>query len=379
MFTNKSNIKKILNYSPIESCRFGMRVYRGNVDEIDEKMILSNIVTEKIDVAILRIPSEKQEQLSRLNEVGLPYIVADTLVYYDIDLTRHDTKELKNKDLSFVQCGKEHLEILDFLVTRIFKGYTNHYNSNPFLPKKEILEGYKEWALGFINACALGKIAWIVKRGGNYIGFACCTYEAFKSTAVLYGIVPEASGGGIYGDLIKFTQQYFKDKGYKKMEISTQVQNFASQKVWIREGAVINKAYTTLHINSLMDYSVMKKKIFDISIPMTTTNGFLCDVKDVSQDRNNKIFINAENSNIFPEIINILVANYYAVEYPGENAMIKVQEQSFLGSLHGEMHYRLTIGFPYIGSAEGVYKSLVTLEDQQGTLYYFSHNLLKKP
>lgn len=376
MFNNKKKTKKILEYSPVESCRFGMNVYRGIVDQIDQRLILANIISEKVDIAILRLPADQQAQLSRFDEVGLPYIVADTLVYYDVDLTSNSIKELINKDLSFIECSAKHEKILDSLVDKIFKGYTNHYNSNPFLPNSDILEGYKEWARSFIIASNSGKKAWIVKCGENYIGFACCAYDDFKCTAVLYGILPEASGKGVYGDLIRFTQKYFKEKQYKLMEISTQIQNYASQKVWAREGAVLKKAYITVHVNSFMNYSATKKEVFNISIPDTAAINFSCNIDIASKNCIIDSSGYLEYGSKLLTIIDILVSNYYTAQYPGAKALIEVQKQIFISPVHVPMNYKLIISFPHVDISKGLYKSLVTLADEQGNLYYLSHNNL---
>jgi RimJ/RimL family protein N-acetyltransferase len=373
VFNNDSKNNKILDYSPIESSRFGMRVYRGIVDEINPNMILSNIISEKVDVAIIRLPSEKQDQLSWLNEVGLPYIVADTLVYYNVDLLHREVGELKNKELSFVQCCKEHNEILESLVGEIFKGYTNHYNSNPFMSKCDILQGYKEWARSFITDNESGKVVWLIKREESYIGFACCTYDAHKCTAVLYGIASEASGRGIYSDVIRFTQRYFKDMGYKIMEISTQIQNLASQKAWIREGAVLNKSYITLHINSFMNCSVIKKETFNINIPAQMANKLCNDIDIIASNDNKGLSRNLENSSTFLAIINFLVLNFYSVQYPGNKSAIKIQTQQILQPLKTESDYRAIVSFPYIDSSKGVCKSLILLKDEQDNLCYFSY------
>lgn len=242
-----------LQPSPLDSNRFGLRIFRGNVEQINEQHLLSTILKENIDIAIIRLPSEKQFQISRLDKTGLPYIVADTLVYYYVDLSKYSPKELKNQSLMFVECYPEHAGIISGLVERIFPDYTNHYYSNPFLKKADILEGYKEWAQNYAVGTP-GRISWYVKRDEHTIGFVSCAYDQNECEIVLNGVVPEASGKGVYGDIIRFTQQYFKNMGCQVMKISTQIQNYAVQKVWSREGFVIRKAYSTIHINAFMNH-----------------------------------------------------------------------------------------------------------------------------
>lgn len=68
---------------------------------------------------------------------------------------------------------------------------------------------------------------------------------------VFGGLVPSAAGGGLYGELMRFGQNYALAHGYETMRISTQVQNYAVQKIWGREGLHMTAVYVTVHINSM--------------------------------------------------------------------------------------------------------------------------------
>jgi len=243
-----------LNYAPIESRRFGLRIYRGVLDEINPEEILSTILKQNIDVAIISIPAERQDSLSCLQEIGIPYLIADILVYYYVDLKTHKPRESRNKDLEFIKCNSQHFEILNKLISEIFSGYKNHYTSNPFL-SVDLIEIYKEWARSYVTNEANGKCGCLVKRGDRFIGFATCAFEEKESEIILNGVIPSAASMGVYGDLIKYLQQFYKDNGYSVMKVSTQVHNYAAQKVWSREGFVMKQAFVTVHINSLMNVS----------------------------------------------------------------------------------------------------------------------------
>ena len=91
-----------VNFSALESKRFGYRIYRGFINSFDADSILPFLIAEEVDIAILRIPSIQLGACSSLNESGIPYLVADTLVYYECDLANYQPKELRNKDLEFI-------------------------------------------------------------------------------------------------------------------------------------------------------------------------------------------------------------------------------------------------------------------------------------
>ena len=268
-----------LQYSQIESQRFGLCIHRGYFNDIEEGALQSYILNEGVDVLIFRIAAEKQYELAKLNNIALPYLVTDTLVYYRVNLDAYQPNELRNQDIEFEKCQPVHGPIIDRLVQEIFAGYTNHYNSNPYLPKQDILAGYQEWARSYIAADDIGRISWLVRRKGNPIGFATCSWQGAESEGVLYGVISEASGGGIYGDIIRFTQNYFKMQGIRFMKVSTQVQNYAVQKVWNREGFVIDQSFLTIHVNSLLTYSCIEKKC--ISIPYLGNKDMFTNINDI--------------------------------------------------------------------------------------------------
>ena len=251
-------------YSALESNRFGLRIYRGSLEAIDVPEILSFLFSEEVDIAILRIPSVNIGVLSKLNEAGIPYLVADTLVYYSCDLLCHEPKKIINHDLVFTETKNEHINKLDNLVKKIFIGYQNHYNANPFLNKKDILEGYQEWVRNYITDIHDGRISWIIKKNESPVGFIACSFANEKCEIVLNGVHPNASGQGIYSDLIRFTQKYFREKGFRTMKVSTQVHNYAVQKVWVREGFFVEKSYNTVHLNCFMNNAVLPVKKYRV-------------------------------------------------------------------------------------------------------------------
>lgn len=261
--------EKILKFAKLESDRFRLRIFRGAAEGLNAKHILKQLMADKVDVAIMRLPANKQADLTELDKCGIPYLVADTLVYYYTDLLTYQPRAIINTDLHFVKCELSHIITLDNLVDVLFRGYTNHYNTNSLLDKSDIVEGYKEWARNYINYS--GRIVWLVKKQENYIGFATCSFSenSRECEGVLYGVLPNAAGGGVYGDIIKFTQQYFKNMGYSTMKVSTQVQNYAVQKVWAREGFFMKESFLTLHINSLFGNSVWTSEKCEIKLPIS--------------------------------------------------------------------------------------------------------------
>lgn len=238
-----------LIYSEVDSQRFGKRVFRKVLDEFSVEEIASQVEKDKIDLIILRLPSVTKDKHSELHKLKCQVIHADTLVYYFSALKRTEITPLRN-NLSFELISKENSKVLDEVVPIIFKDYTSHYASNPYLDKQKISAGYIEWAKSYIAEVQEGRISWLVKQADEIIGFATCTFNKEKNECegVLYGVMPQAAGKGVYTDIIRFTQGYFKDLGYATMWVSTQIQNYSVQKAWIKEEFQLKKAYDTYHL-----------------------------------------------------------------------------------------------------------------------------------
>ncbi len=241
----------LLTHSDLDSRRFGINIARARLDAVTPKALAMEILSSGIDVAIVRLPAGQSSRINDLGNWALPVAHADTLVYYRCDLTRHEPPPLRNDDLDFRIASESDMEALETLVLSTFENYVSHYHANALFSARDILAGYLEWALGHLGDD--GRTLCIARRGDRIAAFAACrridmdTYEG-----VLYGVRPEEAGGGLYGDLIRHTQSVARAEGAKTMLVSTQVNNFAVQKVWAREGFHLFEAWDTYHINALM-------------------------------------------------------------------------------------------------------------------------------
>ncbi len=265
-----------MNYSELESKRFGLHIFRGEVqDQINPKLIQYIIEQNQVDVLIFRVNAHDQHQLYKIQELGYQMLVADTLVYYECALKQRPKTPPRNTDLRFEFAQKSDKNILQKLTDDIFEDYTNHYFSNPNFDKQAITEGYKEWAISHLsenpNPEKDDKLLWIIKQNTENVGFTACKIEKLHSydfgiyiyhtfNGILNGIASRARRSGIYADMIGFMCDYFENRGFEKMRISTQIQNYAVQKVWNRNHFFLTNAYITVHINSMLGQKLKTQK-----------------------------------------------------------------------------------------------------------------------
>lgn len=238
--------------STLDSERFGLRVLRGTVSSVEPKLLASEILAAACDVAIVRVPSTASARMAALTRWSLPILHADTLVYYKCDLTRYQPKPLRNTDIEFSVVRASDLAELRLMIASTFENYQSHYHANPLFPPDKILAGYQQWAENHVTG--KDRTLWTVRRNGRLAAFAACQDRPNHDEAegILYGVSPQDAGGGLYGDLIRHTQADARRQGRKVMKVSTQVGNFAVQKVWAREGFHLFEALDTFHVNALL-------------------------------------------------------------------------------------------------------------------------------
>jgi acyl dehydratase len=233
---------EFLTRSVSESDRFGFNVGRTRLADPDFAALDAEIRASDLDLAIVRVPAGA-EGVGRLTD---PTIHADTLVYYRVDLDRHDPREPRNGHLEFRPATSDDAPSLDVLIGETFADYTSHYHANPALDRADILAGYEEWARGFIGP--EDRIVTLAFDGNDLAGFAAWELRGTEAEGVLYGVSPLHAGRGLYGDLIRQTQLEAKAHGASRMIVSTQVHNYAVQKVWAREGFHMFQAWDTYHV-----------------------------------------------------------------------------------------------------------------------------------
>jgi GNAT superfamily N-acetyltransferase len=247
-----SEDEQLLNHSPLESARFDLRVYRGYIAPEDTARLWGFIESNRVDVAIVRIPAEN---ISAMRSYGGPWdqvIHADTLVYYDCRLDRYEIPSPVNNDVVYRFAAPDDRPALESVVKQVFFDYQNHYHANPAFSRKAVLEGYQEWALDHLHPEG-NTPSWVALDGNIVVGFICCRLHANSSAEiVLNGVLASHAGKGIYGDLVRIAQRHFADLGINLIRVSTQVGNYRVQRVWNRSGFVLAEAFDTWHVNAML-------------------------------------------------------------------------------------------------------------------------------
>jgi acyl dehydratase len=361
-------MKKPLAYSDVESRRFDLAVYRGAfADEFSPNDVVAQLFRDRVDIAIIRIPSHRAEDVVIFERKGIPTITADTLVYYSADLKKAKPTQLRNSDLDFEHLGSENSDELDAMVKAIFSSYENHYSANPLL-RVGLLPGYVEWARSFAGGSA-ERFGWLVRRQGKAVAFATCSKVGDVGEGVLYGVMPEGSGGGVYGDLIRFTQRALMEMGCRVMKVSTQVQNFAVQKVWAREGFVMREAFSTVHLNSMLSASmvpVKKTRLVFSHDDLAAFGAASGDLNPVHFDDEEARALGFEERIAHGVLASAFLSKYYGTEFPGKGTIFASSRFNFSRPIYCGREYSMEIRFPFHDPETGRWTSVAQVFDPAG-------------
>lgn len=367
-----------------DSDRFGLRVFRAHTAELDGGRLFREIVAHEADIAIVRIPAgtEASAQLQRLGRYGMHPIHADTLVYYRASLADRDQLPLRNDDLVFTEATAGDASQLGELVAGTFDGYVSHYHANPRLDRAQILAGYAEWAAGYLGGHNAQQLAWVARRQGKIVAFACCRHDeqGDECEGVLYGVHPDHSGGGIYGDLMRYTQAQYRARGYRSMIVSTQIWNLAVQKVWSREGFVLDRAYDTFHVNAMLsagDARVERELVFSPE-QVAQFAAVTGDTNAVHLDDDAARSAGFDSRISHGMLAGGELSRIFGTEVPGPGTLFLRADMVFLKPIYPGRSYTLRIRYPSEVSASGHIATVTTIRDLAGNLCLLCYSDLMK-
>ena len=243
---------RLLDFSPRESARFGLRIYRGATTAVDVGALLDEIERDRVDVAIVRVPAESVGLAAALARVGLPAIAADTLMHYSVDLR---DRSFARPTVGLLRIGQGERDLLESTVRAVFEGYASHYHANPLFDPARILDGYVEWALRHV-ASGGGQAAYGVESENRIVGFSCLRIgpDVTEAAGVLNGILPAQRRRGFYRAMLQATLAHVAAQGATRFRIATHAHNVAVQRTWISEGFMLERAESTVHVNALRSH-----------------------------------------------------------------------------------------------------------------------------
>lgn len=233
-----------------------MAIIRGMIEKPVENpsQLATDIVATGAALAIVRVPAGDMALPLALMANGLSPIHADTLVYYERDVSS-PARQVKQDSTFLIEPAVESdRAVLLTLATEVFRKYRSHYHANPRLDSKIIADGYGEWA----TSCLVDSLeleqrkheTWVVRQYSRVVAFATCAIDGQNKNAeiLLNAVDPCCERKGIYGSLLRHLVDTYHCRGLSTFQISTQVWNYTVQRAWVREGFLLTHAFDTYHV-----------------------------------------------------------------------------------------------------------------------------------
>jgi len=230
---------------PVESECFNIKCARANNITISDAGAATEFCRQNdVDLLIVRCDVGQLDLVHRLQDDG--FRLMDTLVYYSRPLDH--IQQLKQNEIVIrpVLSGEEYQ--VEKLAKYTFENYIDHYHSDPLLDNKHADEAFGSWARRSCTEKSVSDQVMVAADPHEIIGFATLRMNSpEEGEGVLFGVSPQAQGRGIYGRLIGAGLSWCKDQGAKRMVVSTQINNYVVQAVWIRNGFTHYKSFYTFH------------------------------------------------------------------------------------------------------------------------------------
>lgn len=201
-----------------------------------------------VRLIIARVEASQYASVRDLIREGFEFMTTE--VYYKRAIRNiampHDDPRLIVRPFG----GGNELDILVEITRESFANYMSHYSLDPKLDRSRCADVYVEWIK---NSCS-GELADAVfvgiVKGMGIVGYM--TGRKISDTGGEYGlgaVSPKAQiqRARVYANMMISLMDYFQKRGLKFMRVSTQVDNYVVQKIWIENRFEIYKSEYTFH------------------------------------------------------------------------------------------------------------------------------------
>jgi GNAT superfamily N-acetyltransferase len=172
----------------------------------------------------------------------------DTLVYYGRSLETLPPPVAIPQDTVIRPATSEDVAAVSAIAREAFRGYLGHYHVDPRLDDGAATEAYADWAGRSLRELGDTKTGIVAYDRDGIMGFLTTRQNSSEEEEiVLNAVSPPKQGTGIYAALLAHSLVKARERGCLRMLVSTQINNYAVQRVWSRSGFLHERSYHTLH------------------------------------------------------------------------------------------------------------------------------------
>lgn len=228
--------------------RFGVRVAlldTATAAALGE--VLDRCVAEGVRLLITRCTTEDMPTVHALEEVGCRLM--DTLLYFRRNLTDELLRASPLDDHVIIRPAcPEDARRVEEVAAEAFSGYNGHFHADPRLDRAACDAVYTSWARSSVLSRDVADEVLVAEVGGRVVGFLTLKFAAPQiGEGPLYGVARAFQGQGLGRALMAHGLRWFRVHDAAWMQMSTQVTNTRSQRVWIGLGFEPSHSYYTFH------------------------------------------------------------------------------------------------------------------------------------
>ena len=223
----------LIKPSVLESNKHGVKI--GSVaynDILKGEELITEAYANGYDIVKVQCNTRNIDMFNRVEALGLPYAVAQTVVQSRLNLANY-TPAVFNYAIDFELAQIPDAEFAESLVYSILQDTAVHYFDTPInnalFTKKAMIALHAEFIKDFIVNPSPDRLVFFYKQNNNYLGFMSVLIEGDVAHPHLGGVVAEYRQQGCTSlGYKKIIEQELIPRGLKTAYVEFQLQNIPS-------------------------------------------------------------------------------------------------------------------------------------------------------
>jgi GNAT superfamily N-acetyltransferase len=235
-----------IELNELETNRFG--IVAANVTDAgaNTKAIDAAARDKCVKMLTARIPASDLSRAHDFEAAG--YRLMDTLVYYTRDLGNLPPRLSPPGGMSCRLATPEDAGEVGRVARAGFSGYLGHYHADPRLNRAAADAVYVEWAESSTARTSPMEPVIVAESNGTIVGFLTLRRNnEWEMELVLSAVHPDYNGKGLYSIFIAEGLDMARNLAANQAITSTQINNYAVQRVWARLGFFHSRSIYTFH------------------------------------------------------------------------------------------------------------------------------------
>lgn len=236
----------MIELNELETARFGICAgtlidNSARPDEIESaaRRMGVQMLTTRIDVGTL-------SQVHDFERAG--YQLMDTLIYYRQPAVAFTSARIDHAEVRLRMADPSDAHEVAKVAQRSFMGYIGHYHADPRLDRGAADAAYVEWAETSTINVSYNTPVLVGEVDTKIVCFLTMRRNSVsENEVVLNAVDPEYQGRGLYSALLRKSLSHSAEVGASQVITSTQINNYAVQRVWCRHGFSPYRGIYTFH------------------------------------------------------------------------------------------------------------------------------------